>query len=97
MPEANVTTDHATIRRWADERGANPATVKTTRREREPGLLRFDFAPGEEAALAPLSWEEFFDKFDGERLAFVYQDKTDEGAVSRFHKFITRSSAKAGR
>jgi hypothetical protein len=95
MAEANVTTDHATIRRWAEERRAHPATVKATRRESEPGLLRLDFEPGEQDALARLSWEEFFDKFDDEKLAFLYQDKTDDGAVSRFHQFINRSKAEA--
>lgn len=92
MAEANVTTDHATIRRWAEERRAHPATG----RGGEPATLRLDFEAGEEAVLAPISWDEFFDKFDDERLAFLYQDKTDDGAVSRFHKFINRSTAKAG-
>jgi hypothetical protein len=95
MAEANVTTDHETIRRWAEARGAHPATVKATKRKDEPGVLRFDFEPQQEEGLEPISWDEFFDKFDDEKLAFLYQDKTDDGSVSRFHKFVNRSTAKA--
>jgi hypothetical protein len=32
----------------------------------------------------------FFEKFDRENLAFLYQEKTAEGEVSRFHKFVER-------
>jgi hypothetical protein len=95
MAEANVTTDHDTIRRWAEERGAHPATVKATKRKGEAGILRLDFEPDEEEALEEISWDEFFDKFDEEKLAFLYQDETDDGDLSRFHKFINRSTAQA--
>jgi hypothetical protein len=95
MAEANVTTDHETIKRWAEQRGAHPATVKASKREGEPGILRLDFEPAEEEALEPLSWDAFFDKFDDQKLAFLYQDRTEDGSVSRFHKFINRSTANA--
>ena len=45
MAEGNVTTDHAKIRKWAEERGGVPATVKGTKSGGEPGLLRLDFEP----------------------------------------------------
>ena len=90
MSEGQVTTDHGTIRHWAEKRGAVPATVKTTEKKGEPGILRLDFEPRDEA-LAPISWDAFFEKFDHEHLAFLYQDKTQDGSISRFHKFINRS------
>jgi hypothetical protein len=90
MAEGNVTTDHATIRRWAEERGGAPATVKGTKSGDEPGVLRLDFEP-KDASLEPISWEDFFEKFDEEHLAFLHQDRTADGAISRFHKFINRS------
>jgi hypothetical protein len=40
--------------------------------------------------LAEVSWDDFFQKFEKEKLAFLYQDKTKDGSVSRFHKFVQR-------
>lgn len=92
MAEGNVTTDHEKIRKWAEERGGKPATVKRTQSDGEPGVLRLDFEP-RDAALEPIDWESFFDKFDKEDLAFLFQDRTESGEVSRFHKFISRAAS----
>lgn len=92
--ESKVTTDHETIRLWAEERGGWPTTVIGTPEKGEnAGLLRIDF-PGYsgEEDLKKISWEEFFDKFDDSNLAFVYQDETQEGKTSRFGKFVDRDS-----
>lgn len=89
MAEANVTTDHDRIRKWAEDRGGRPTSVKGTAPEHEPGLLRFDFGEPEDR-LEEIDWDEFFDKFEESNLAFLYQDKTSDGNVSRFHKFIAR-------
>ena len=91
MPKGNVTTDHKKIQKWAEERGGAPATVKATKGDGEAGILRLDFEPRDEA-LEPIGWEDFFEKFDKEDLAFLYQDQTDDGKLSRFHKFVSRSS-----
>ncbi len=93
MAEGQVTTDHKAIRKWAEERGGHPATVKSTAAAGEAGILRLDFDPKDEK-LEEISWDEFFDKFDEAKLAFLYQDKTADGHVSRFHKFIDRSSTR---
>ncbi|HZT24266.1 MAG TPA: hypothetical protein VFA57_01065 [Pseudolabrys sp.] len=90
MSEGKVTTDHAKIRRWAEERGGVPATVKNTESASGPGILRLDFAPKDDA-LEQVGWNAFFEKFEKEKLAFLYQDRTDSGEMSRFHKFINRS------
>jgi hypothetical protein len=91
MSEGQVTTDHNKIRRWAEQRGGVPSTVKATESQRgEPGILRLDFEPADEG-LEPVDWDEFFSKFEKERLAFLYQDRTADGKISRFHKFIQRS------
>jgi hypothetical protein len=58
--------------------------------------LRLDFPPKDES-LKPIGWDEFFDKFEKENLAFLYQDKTATGRVSRFHKFVERGTAGRGR
>jgi hypothetical protein len=89
MSEAQVTTDHDAIRRWAEDRGGRPASVHGTGDD-HAGLLRIDFEPEVAEGLDLISWEAFFDKFDRENLGFLHQDQTEDGSVSRFHKFVDR-------
>jgi len=90
MSESNTTTDHAAIRKWVEERHGVPTTVKETEQNGHAGVLRIDFGP-REARLEQIGWDEFFDKFDEAGLAFLHQEKTKDGKVSRFHKFVSRS------
>jgi hypothetical protein len=85
--ESHVTIDHEDIRRWVEARGGRPARVKGT-----GPILRIDF-PGYsgEETLEPISWDEFFRHFDERNLAFVYQDRTADGELSRFNKLVDRS------
>jgi hypothetical protein len=96
MSEGKTTTDHDEIRQWAEERGGVPATVKGTagssKKSDEAGILRLDFEPRDEA-LEEIRWEEFFEKFDKEKLAFLYQEETADGSTSRFHKFVNRPAS----
>jgi hypothetical protein len=93
--EANTTTDHDFIRKWAEERGGRPA-VKNTASGADAGELRIDFPGyGDEHSLNAITWDQFFQKFDEKQLAFLYQDKTAAGAESRFCKFIARAPADA--
>jgi hypothetical protein len=96
MPRAHATTDHDTIRRWADARKGRPAVVKSTAsgRGRSRGLLRIDFDPPQES-LERIDWDDFFATFDQNRLAFLYQEVTDSGRKSRFAKFVSRDSVDA--
>lgn len=88
---AQTTTDHDEIRKWVEERGGHPSTVKRTKTGGEPGLLRIDF-PGYsgEGTLEEISWEDFFEKFEKEHLAFLYQEETKGGKESRFCKLVER-------
>ncbi len=88
---SETTTDQDTIRRWAEERDGRPATVRDTTDD-TTGVLRIwfpDVGAGEEE-LKQISWEEFFQKFQESDLAFLYQEETSDGDISRFHKFIRR-------
>jgi len=89
--EAKKTTDHKEIRKWAEARKGTPATVEGTGGKNDAGLLRIDF-PGYRGRgkLEPITWEEFFQKFDEKDLAFLYQDKTARGRESRFFKLVKR-------
>lgn len=90
---SQTTTNHKEIQQWVDERGGHPARVKGTESKNSPGLLRIDY-PGfsGEDSLEEISWEEFFDAFEKNGLAFLYQDKTADGKVSRFSKLVDRSA-----
>ncbi len=96
MTQAIATTDHETIRRWAEERDGHPAYVKGThgKSAESGGLLRIDFDPPEES-LDRIDWDEFFETFDQNNLAFLYQEKTAAGRKSRFAKFVDRDSVDA--
>ena len=91
---SKTTTDHDEIRRWAESRGGSPATVRGTEDGDEAGVLRIDF-PGYSGKdrLEPISWEEFFQKFDEKHLAFLYQEETSKGGESRFFKLVSRETA----
>ena len=89
MSDAQVTTDHAAIRKWAEARGGRPASVRGTGKG-EAGVLRIDFEPEPAEGLELISWDDFFAKFDEENLGFLHQDKTADGSTSRFHKFVDR-------
>jgi hypothetical protein len=85
--ESRTTTDHQEIKRWIEARGGKPVHVKGTGDADDPGVLRVEFPPD---ALEEISWEDFFQKFDESKLAFLYQDTLEDGRESRFHKFINR-------
>ena len=88
--ESHTTTDHDTIRAWAEARDGQPARVKdTVRGAGDAGVLRIAFDPDQES-LELISWEEFFEKFDQEELAFLYQERTSEGQPSRFFRLVAR-------
>lgn len=92
MSDAKTTTNHDEIRKWAEKRGAVPASVEGTAHGKEAaGLLRLDFDP-KDKELEQVEWDDFFAKFDKEKLAFLYQDKTADGKLSRFHKFVNRAA-----
>lgn len=86
MSSSQTTTDHDTIKRWAEARDGHPSVVETGG---PGGILRIDFGPKEER-LEPISWDEFFKVFEDNDLAFLYQDETGGGGQSRFNKFIKR-------
>jgi glutathione synthase/RimK-type ligase-like ATP-grasp enzyme len=98
MANAKVTTDHETIRKWAEERGGRPAAVRSTHGKGGTGIIRLEFpdAPhAKNSSLEEISWEEFFEKFDEAELALLYEDERPGGARSNFNKLIGRETAEA--
>ena len=84
---SEMTVDHEEIRRWVESRGGNPACVRGTGSSEDVGLLRIDY-PGYsgEQELQPITWEEFFEKFEENELAFLHSDDKN----SRFSKLVKR-------
>ena len=89
--ESRTTSDHDEIRRWVEEHGGTPATVKGTQSGDEAGVLRIDFPGGAgEGQLEHISWEEWFEKFQDSNLAFLYQAQKASGEDSTFFKLVSR-------
>ena len=86
MSSSETTTDHKVIQKWAEERDGRPSAIRT---KGKGGLLRIDFGEKEEE-FEEINWDEFFQIFDQNKLAFLYQDKTKDGETSRFNKFVER-------
>ncbi len=93
---SQVTTDHEKIRKWAEERNAKPSCVRGTGGKGDIGMLRLDF-PGYsgENSLEHISWKEWFEKFDEQKLALLYQEETAGGQKSNFNKIVSRETAEA--
>jgi hypothetical protein len=87
---SETTTDHDTIREWAEAKGGKPAAVKRTHTDGDVGIIRIMFpdAPNSEHdALTEISWDEFFDEFEDRELALVYEQD------SMFSKIVGRDTA----
>ena len=88
--QTKTTTDHDEIRRWVEEHGGKPAVVRQTKNG-EGGVLRIDFPGGAgEDELEPVSWDEWFEIFDSNRLALLYQEQKAGGEDSTFFKLVRR-------
>ena len=90
MSSTKVTTDHEEIQTWVEERDGRPARVKGTDENGGSGVLVIDY-PGYsgEEALEPIAWEEFFNGFEENGLAFLY----DTDKETRFSKLVARETA----
>jgi hypothetical protein len=99
MSETKYTTDHDTIRKWAEARGGRPAAVRTTHNDRDTGIIRIEFPDAPNAHdenLQEISWDEWFRTFDESKLALLYQDETSCGKRSNFNKLVSRDTAGRG-
>jgi hypothetical protein len=87
--------DHEEIRRWAEDRGAVPTCVRGTGGHGDTGMIRLEFPRfGEEPKLEPITWDEWFEKFDQNDLALMVQEQTASGEKSNFNKLVRRATAR---
>ena len=78
-----LTADHAEIRRWVEEHGGHPGLVEVAD-GRDRLAVAFDPDDGRR-----VSWDEFFERFDRESLAFAY-DPDGNGEGVRSAKLVSR-------
>jgi hypothetical protein len=91
--QTKTTTDHDEIRRWVEEHGGKPAIVRETADGGGGGVLRIDFPGGAgEDQLEHVSWDQWFEVFERDGLAFVYQAEKADGEDSTFFKLVRRDS-----
>ena len=87
--EAKTTINHEEIRRWAEARDGVPVSAKGVDEDGdEIALLRISFR--DDPTLKRISWDEFFERFEDDDLAFLYQEQTADGKRSRFFKMVER-------
>jgi hypothetical protein len=87
---AETTTDHETIRKWAENKRGKPAAVDRTHRGGDVGIIRIMFPQArqsEHESLVEITWDEFFEEFDKRELALVFDEK------SMFNKIVGRDTA----
>lgn len=94
MSQSTTTTDHDEIRQWAESRGGKPAAVTATKDSGKGGemirLMFPDSAQADDDNLEEISWDEWFEQFDENGLALLYQDETKDGEQSQFNKLVSR-------
>lgn len=87
---AEVTTDHDTIRKWAEAHGGKPAAVDRTHKGGDVGIIRIMFPDAQQSEhenLVEISWDEFFKEFEERNLALLH-DKD-----GMFNKIVGRDTA----
>jgi len=87
---AEVTTDHKTIRKWAESKGGKPAAVDRTHKGGDVGIIRIMFPKNKQSEhehLVEISWDEFFKEFEERELALLYEED------SLFSKIVGRDTA----
>lgn len=84
-----TTINHKEIRKWAEAKGGKPASVDSTHKGKDVGIIRLMF-PGSKQSehdhLVEISWDEFFKQFDASKLALIYEKD------SLFSKLVSRDS-----
>ena len=91
--QSKTTTNHDEIRRWVEEHDGSPASVRGTENGDDAGVLRIDFPGGAgEDQLEHIDWDTWFDKFEDQGLALLYQEEKASGEDSTFAKLVKRDS-----
>ena len=92
------TIEHAEIRTWAERLGGTPQVFDNPAAGSDPVGIRIDFPGSRDDDFPPgpnrprnITWEEFFQIFDRQRLSFLYEDGQDAADRSSLYRFDRRS------
>ncbi len=85
----NITTDQETIKEWVETRDGTPARV--IGQADEPGSLYVVRKDEPMEGMEALSWDEFFETFETEELAFIYADQEPEASDEWFYDLVDRT------
>jgi hypothetical protein len=93
--DLNMTVDHQEIISWVSRRQGAPALTARAQGGQPAGTLLIRFprhvVPRTNGIKASeISWEEFFERFDRDNLALLYQEQTTSGRLSYFSRLIER-------
>lgn len=83
------TRDHSKIREWAATYGAGFAEIERLKFDGEPTILYFlfgDLAKNGTAEIRPISWEDFFARFDLLGLSMAYDDRSPQFSIVNVQK-----------
>ena len=87
MTEQKKTTDHAEIKNFAEKRDMKPAAVKTDASDGGQHLIRLmqpSSPQSQNENLNEISWNDWFEDFDKNKLALVYDEENN------FNKLVSR-------
>ena len=84
-----ITIDHQHIRTWAESRGARPVMDNEEGQLPSPAISFSQENNGNE-----VSWDEWLRCFENGRWAFIWQDRTADGQLSRFWKLVPRFTSR---
>ncbi len=86
---AHVSTEHDTIRAWVEEHGGQPALTRRIPEVPGEGQLSLEFlVDGQEPELITISWADFFQRFEDQHLAFIYEEGGPGGELTWY--FVDR-------
>jgi hypothetical protein len=79
----NVTTDRSFVQKWVEDRAGWPALLPA-RQALYIGFSDSDASQG----LTRISWDEFFQYFEQQQLAFLYRDEAGGEETTPVFKFL---------
>lgn len=87
--ETRRTTDHGTIRNWLESNDLAVARTAETDRSRSGGLTVVTEGRTDDS-IKEVTWDEFFETFEDEGLAFVYRTETMGPEKQLYYEFVPR-------
>jgi hypothetical protein len=89
MPLSRQITNHDEIRQWAASCQAVPAEVSPDRQDSRVPIIQFMFLDGSpnQPELTPISWEDFFSKFDLLGLVLACEDNRSGEPTKAYELF----------